>query len=55
MSKGAGAIQAIRGMHDILPGEIHLWQRIEDRARRIFDGYGYAEIRTPLVEVTELF
>jgi histidyl-tRNA synthetase len=55
MSKGAGAIQAIRGMHDILPGEIHLWQRIEDRARRIFDGYGYAEVRTPLVEVTELF
>jgi histidyl-tRNA synthetase len=42
-------------MHDILPGDIHRWQRIEDSARRIFDGYGYAEIRTPLVEVTELF
>jgi len=42
-------------MHDILPGDIHRWQRIEDSARHIFDGYGYAEIRTPLVEVTELF
>ncbi|MGE5153204.1 MAG: histidine--tRNA ligase [Bdellovibrio bacteriovorus] len=55
MSKGGGSMQAIRGMHDILPGDVHLWQRIEDGARRIFDAYGYAEIRTPLVEVTELF
>jgi histidyl-tRNA synthetase len=58
MSKGSEAIraiQAIRGMHDILPDDVALWQRIEDGARRIFDGYGYTEIRTPLVEVTELF
>ena len=54
-SEAGRAIQGIRGMHDILPGNIHLWQRIEDSARRIFDGYGYTEIRTPLVEVTELF
>ncbi|MCG6863645.1 MAG: histidine--tRNA ligase [Chromatiaceae bacterium] len=51
----AQSIQAIRGMHDILPQHIALWQSLEDRARAVLDGYGYREIRTPLVEVTELF
>ena len=48
-------IQAIRGMHDLLPNQIGLWQRLEDGARRLLESYGYQEIRTPLVEVTELF
>ena len=50
-----GKIQAIRGMHDILPNRIRLWQALEDSARKVLDAYGYAEIRTPLVEVTDLF
>ena len=48
-------IQAIRGMHDTLPDQIARWQTLEDRARDVLDAYGYREIRTPLVEVTELF
>jgi histidyl-tRNA synthetase len=48
-------IQAIRGMHDVTPERVGLWQALEDGARRVLDAYGYAEIRTPLVEVTELF
>jgi histidyl-tRNA synthetase len=48
-------IQAIRGMHDILPERIAIWHRIEEAAREVLAGYGYSEIRTPLVEVTELF
>ena len=48
-------LQAIRGMHDILPAQSPLWQQIEDRARGVLDAYGYLELRTPLVEVTELF
>ncbi len=48
-------IQAIRGMHDILPERIAIWHRIEERARDLLAAYGYAEIRTPLVEVTDLF
>ncbi|MBK1701841.1 histidine--tRNA ligase [Thiococcus pfennigii] len=48
-------IQAIRGMHDILPAQTPLWQHLEAQARRILAAYGYSEIRTPLVEVTELF
>jgi histidyl-tRNA synthetase len=48
-------LTAIRGMHDCLPGRINTWQRIEDAAREVLEGYGYTEIRTPIVEVTELF
>jgi len=48
-------IKAIRGMHDLLPERIGLWQQLEDSARHVLDAYGYEEIRTPLVEVTDLF
>ncbi|HEY5790701.1 MAG TPA: histidine--tRNA ligase [Gammaproteobacteria bacterium] len=51
----AGKIQAIRGMHDILPDGVALWQHLEATARDVLDGYGYREIRLPLVEKTELF
>jgi histidyl-tRNA synthetase len=51
---GAG-IKAIRGMHDLLPDRTGLWQRLEDGARGVLESYGYEEIRTPLVELTELF
>jgi len=48
-------IQAIRGMHDILPGETPLWQHVEATARSLLAEYGFGEIRTPLVERSELF
>ncbi len=48
-------VQAIRGMHDILPSQTPLWQLLEDRVRDVLERYGYQEIRMPLVEQTELF
>jgi histidyl-tRNA synthetase len=42
-------------MNDILPAEIALWQRLEQSARELFAGYGYQEIRVPIVEQTALF
>jgi histidyl-tRNA synthetase len=48
-------IKAIRGMHDQLPDGIGLWHKLEDTARRVLESYGYEEIRTPLVETTDLF
>jgi histidyl-tRNA synthetase len=51
----AGTIQAVRGMNDILPGESALWHSFEDTARDVFAQYGYRNIRTPIVEKTELF
>jgi histidyl-tRNA synthetase len=49
------AIQAIRGMNDLLPGNIGPWQHVEAIAREVLHAYGYSEIRLPLVEKTELF
>jgi histidyl-tRNA synthetase len=42
-------------MHDILPDQVARWQAVEDRARQVIESYGYTEIRTPIVELTELF
>lgn len=48
-------IQAIRGMNDILPQEVAYWQFLEDHLRKLAAQYGYEEIRTPMLERTELF
>lgn len=48
-------IQAIRGMKDLLPGEIELWQKFESSLSGLMARYGYQEIRMPVVEKTELF
>ncbi len=51
----ANTLQAIRGMHDVLPSETPLWQYAEGIVREVLTGYGYSEIRLPIVEKTELF
>ena len=48
-------IKAIRGFNDILPDEIGKWQFVEKTAREIFEGFGFSEIRIPILERTELF
>ncbi len=48
-------IQAIRGMNDVLPDDSPVWEFFEDTARDVFRQYGYCNIRTPIVERTELF
>ncbi len=48
-------IPAIRGTHDILPGEVEKWQYVERTARALCDRYGYVEVRTPIIEREELF
>jgi len=45
----------IKGFRDILPQEIKPWQDIESTARTIFENFGFREIRTPVLERTELF
>lgn len=48
-------IQSLRGMNDLLPEQTPLWQYLEDTLLRLFQRYGYREIRFPLLEPTELF
>jgi len=47
--------KSIKGFRDILPGEIELWQRLEAKAREVLRTFGFKEIRTPILEWTELF
>ena len=48
-------IQAIRGMNDILPEDSVWWLCFEAIVRQWADAYGYRNIRTPIVEKTDLF
>jgi histidyl-tRNA synthetase len=48
-------INSVKGMHDYLPEELHIWQKIEFLLKEIFSNYGYYEIRLPIIEKTELF
>lgn len=48
-------MQALKGTHDILPEEMYKWDYMEGVIRKICDTYGYKEIRTPIIEGTELF
>ena len=48
-------IQAIKGFADRFPAESRLFQLMEDTARQVFPLYGFGELRTPLMEYTDLF
>jgi len=52
---GSKNIQAIRGMNDLLPSQSSLWQFLEQTLRELAKQYGYSEIRTPILELTDLF
>jgi histidyl-tRNA synthetase len=48
-------IQSIRGMNDLLPCDSAKWQYLENTVATVLAQYGYSEIRTPILEETELF
>jgi histidyl-tRNA synthetase len=47
--------KALKGMQDILPPDIYLWQEVEAVAREVFSSYGFQEIRPPVMESTNVF
>lgn len=47
--------KTLKGVQDILPPDISIWQQIEASSRAIFKNYGYQEIRLPVIESTEIF
>ena len=48
-------IQLIRGFKDILPNEIELWKHVEQTAIKLFESFGFRQIRVPILEKAELF
>ena len=51
----ADRIKGLRGMNDLLPSQVLLWQRLERTMASVVSLYGYEEIRLPLLEPTALF
>ncbi|MDH3342961.1 MAG: histidine--tRNA ligase [Gammaproteobacteria bacterium] len=51
----AKSLKSIRGMHDVLPEDSPRWQAFEASIRQLMNAYAYSEIRTPIVESTDLF
>ena len=48
-------IRAVKGTRDLLPPSTEVWNLVEEAARRVFRAYNYGEIRTPILEETQLF
>ena len=48
-------IKAVKGTRDLLPPSTDAWNRVEAAARAVFRAYNYREIRTPVLEETQLF
>tara|TARA_B100001029_G_scaffold178320_1_gene184818 strand:+ start:315 stop:1586 length:1272 start_codon:yes stop_codon:yes gene_type:complete len=48
-------ITTLRGMNDLAPDEVRVWNSAEETIKKVFLSYGYEEIRFPIVEKTELF
>jgi histidyl-tRNA synthetase len=51
----SGRYQALKGMKDIMPPDIYIWQSVEKMAREVFSSFGFREIRPPIVEATGVF
>jgi histidyl-tRNA synthetase len=51
----AEQLRAVKGMNDILPPESARWEWFESKVRALTARYGYANVRTPVVEPTALF
>ena len=48
-------VKSIKGVHDILPDNVHNWHFLEQNVRELMSSYGYREMRTPILEKSELF
>jgi histidyl-tRNA synthetase len=51
----ANKYQSVRGFNDVLPADAAAWQFLHATAAEVFAGYGYGELRLPMLERTELF
>lgn len=55
MSKSVQKLRGLTGMKDILPGESAQWEQLEQTVRQWVASYGYRNMRTPILEYTQLF
>ena len=51
----AQKLSGVKGMNDLLPATSYQWLWLEDKLRVWLSQYGYENIRTPILENTQLF
>jgi histidyl-tRNA synthetase len=51
----AEKLTAVKGMNDILPPDSARWEWLEEKVRSLMGRYAYRNIRTPILEQTQLF
>ena len=51
----ANKINVLKGTKDILPQDVEMWHFVEENALKVFSSFGVKEIRTPIIESTDLF
>jgi histidyl-tRNA synthetase len=54
-SSKAEKLTAVKGMNDILPPDSARWEWLEGKVRFLMERYAYRNIRTPILEHTQLF
>jgi len=54
-SPKAEKLTAVKGMNDILPPDSARWEWLEGKVRSLMERYAYRNIRTPILEHTQLF
>ena len=55
MAEKAQKLSGVKGMNDLLPATSYQWLWLEDKLRVWLSQYGYENIRTPILENTQLF
>jgi histidyl-tRNA synthetase len=45
---------ALKGVHDIYPPDVYVWQKVEYLTKEVFSAYGFLELRVPIIESTDL-
>ena len=55
MSERVTALTAVKGMNDLLPDDMAIWERVEGVVAEVFRQYGYRPMRTPILEQTAVF
>lgn len=46
---------AVKGVQDILPPDVYIWQAVESAAAEVFGAYGFQQLRAPIMEFTDVF
>jgi len=55
MTQSFDKLQGLTGMHDVLPAQSAQWEQLESILRQWLASYGYVNMRTPVLEYTQLF